>query len=155
MQTAVTNINPAAFTMPGVARNAQGTNGLYLTTTLALGPTLDLVPYIAADGYTVRISSTTILTEFLGYEQSTNSPTVYVEGKQETAVLPLPNIRVRSMTNNLVLRDGQTVLLGGPATSDSRVSNRRHLIILITPTIIDPAGNRIHSDDELEALPRR
>jgi hypothetical protein len=59
------------------------------------------------------------------------------------------------MTNTTVVPDGRTLLLGYfPATETAKQPNgefkttdvtntqTNHLFILITPTIIDPAGNR-------------
>jgi general secretion pathway protein D len=33
--------------------------------------------------------------------------------------------------------------------SESNVSQKQNLVIFVTPTIIDPAGNRVHTDEEL------
>ena len=155
MQTIVTKINPAAMTTPGISSTGEGANGLYQTTTFPVGPALDLFPYVGADGLTVQLTSIATITEFLGYERSTRSAEVYVDGKKDTVKLPLPNFRVRSVTNSIVVADGQTVLLGGPVTHDSNVRDRKHMVVLITPTLIDRAGNRVHPDDELEKAPRR
>jgi general secretion pathway protein D len=69
--------------------------------------------------------------------------------------------------------DGQTIVLGGLITenvarvkdrvpilgdvpfvgrlfrNESNQTQKKSLIIFVTPTIIDPAGNRFHSEDEL------
>ena len=31
----------------------------------------------------------------------------------------------------------------------TNVTRKKHLLIFVTPTIIDPAGNRVHTDSEL------
>jgi type II secretory pathway component GspD/PulD (secretin) len=57
--------------------------------------------------------------------------------------------------------DGQTVVLGGlmPKNDLSSIGKsfsdgqERALLIFVTPTIIDPAGNRIHTDEQLNSLP--
>jgi general secretion pathway protein D len=33
--------------------------------------------------------------------------------------------------------------------SQSKVSQKKNLMIFVTATMVDPAGNRVHSDDEL------
>jgi type II secretory pathway component GspD/PulD (secretin) len=157
MQTIVKNINPVALQSPGVAENAQGTTGLYLTETTPLGPTLDLIAYVAADGYTIQLTAIVALTEFLGYQTSTNTAEVYVDGKRQTAKIPLPMSRRRSMTHSAIIRDGETVLLGRAPTRDTLAAPERktHLFVLLTPTIIDPAGNRVHPDSNQVPAPRR
>lgn len=119
------------------------------------------------------------VTEFGGYDdpgpfvpkaqlaaQSTVGTTV-------TGALPLPRIRVRQVTTSAIVWDGQTIVLGGLITenlarvkdkvpvlgdmplvgrlfrSESSVSQKKNLVIFVTPTIIDPAGNRLHTDEEL------
>ncbi len=36
-------------------------------------------------------------------------------------------------------------------SASSRSASRDHLILFATPTIIDPAGNRLHMDEEIAA----
>jgi general secretion pathway protein D len=90
-----------------------------------------------------------------------------------TAQLPLPHFRVRQVTTSAIVWDGQTVVLGGLISenvtkvkdkvpvlgdlpfvgrlfrSESSSSQKKNLMIFVTPTIIDPAGNRYHSEDEM------
>ncbi len=33
--------------------------------------------------------------------------------------------------------------------SESSMSKKKNLLIFVTPTIIDPAGNRVHSEEEM------
>jgi general secretion pathway protein D len=44
---------------------------------------------------------------------------------------------------------GDLPLVGRLFRSESSVSAKKNLVIFVTPTIIDPAGNRVHTDDEL------
>ncbi len=164
-------------TAPGVI----GSSINYPTETLPFGPTLDLIPYVSADGYTIQMTIIPTLTEFLGYD----SPGQFVPQAQSassgvggvalpiTAQLPLPRFRVRQVTTSAIVWDGQTVVLGGliaenvtkekdqiPVLGDlpligrffrdeSSQTQKKNLMIFVTPTIIDPAGNRFHSDDEM------
>jgi len=54
----------------------------------------------------------------------------------------------------MTLKDGVPVLgdlpLVGPLfRRESRNTQKRNLLVFITPTLIDPAGNRIHSEEEM------
>jgi general secretion pathway protein D len=85
----------------------------------------------------------------------------------------LPRLRIRQVTTSCIVYDGQTVVLGGLISenirrikdkvpmlgdipwigrlfrSESSSSDKRNLVIFVTPTLIDPAGNRVHMDEEL------
>jgi len=90
-----------------------------------------------------------------------------------TAQLPLPHFRVRQVTTTAVVWDGQTIALGGLLSesiskykdkvpvigdipfigrffrSEANITEKKNLVIFVTPTIIDPAGNRVHDEDQL------
>jgi general secretion pathway protein D len=94
-----------------------------------------------------------------------------------TATLPLPKFRLRQVTTSAIVWDGQTVVLGGLISDDvtkikdkvpilgdlplvgrlfrseSSSTSKRNLVIFVTPTIIDPAGNRAHSEEEMPFNP--
>jgi general secretion pathway protein D len=157
-----------------VIQNTQPLNN-YNTQILPFGPTLDVVPYVAADGFTVQMTIIPTITEFLQYDDPGQFvPQASVTGGGTlTAVLPLPHFRLRQVTTSAVVWDGQTVVLGGLITenvtkykdkvpvlgdiplvgrlfrSESSATSKRNLMIFVTPTIIDPAGNRFHSEDEM------
>ena len=157
----------------------------YPTITLPFGPTLDVIPYVSADGFTIQMTIIPTLTEFLGYDdpgqfipqaQSASSGQGGV-GVPIKAQLPLPHFRVRQVTTSAIVWDGQTVVLGGLIAenvtklkdkvpilgdlpffgrlfrSESSSSQKKNLMIFVTPTIIDPAGNRAHSEDEMPFNP--
>lgn len=87
--------------------------------------------------------------------------------------LPLPVFRVRQVTTTAIVWDGQTIALGGLISesvtkfrdkvpvlgdlpwlgrffrSESDEMKKKNLMVFVTPTIIDPAGNRLFSDEEL------
>jgi general secretion pathway protein D len=146
---------------------------------IPFGQVLDVIPYVSADGYTVQLNIVPTFTEFLGYDtdQSRQFRTV-VPGVpvQDT---PLPRFRIRQVTTSAVVWDGQTVVLGGLIAesvkktrekvpvlgdipmlgrlfrSESSDSTKKNLVIFVTPTIIDPSGNRIHTPDNLPYDPNR
>ncbi|HWW00689.1 MAG TPA: hypothetical protein VNZ64_13410 [Candidatus Acidoferrum sp.] len=153
----------------------------YPTETLPFGPTLDLIPYVSADGYTIQMTIIPTLAEFIGYDD----PGKFIPQAQSassgaggvavplTAQLPLPHFRIRQVTTSAIVWDGQTVVLGGLISenvtkvkdkvpvlgdlpvvgrlfrSESSSSQKKNLMIFVTPTIIDPSGNRYHSEDEM------
>lgn len=150
----------------------------YDQTSTAFGPVLDVVPYVSADGYTVQMVIIPTITEFIGYDDPAGFvPTVQSVannvGLPITATLPLPHYRVRQVTTTTIVWDGQTVVLGGLLSenvskfkdkvpvlgdlplvgrlfrSEANVTEKKNLVIFVTPTIIDPAGNRVHTDDQL------
>jgi general secretion pathway protein D len=150
------------------------------TQQLEVGPILDVLPYVLADGYTLNLTLIPSLTEFNGYDTVPNLAAlggagVGIAGNNNVVQLPvaLPDFTVRQVVTTVNVWDGQTVVLGGLITSQitsekdkvpvigdvpllgrlfqsqSKTSVKKNLMIFVTPTIVDPAGNRVHSDDEL------
>ena len=138
-----------------------------LPISLPIGPTLDLIPYVSADGFAIQLTVIPTFVDFLGYDD----PGQFVIQAQQnanvpvTSVLPLPRFRLRSVEPASVLvRDGHTFAiridsihqpaLPKETTPPTKRSDlRRQTIILVTPTLLDPAGNRIHTDAELNSRP--
>jgi general secretion pathway protein D len=137
------------------------------------GPLLDVVPYVLADGYTINLTLIPSLTEFNGYD---TPPSVSgVTGTLNVVQLPiiLPDFTVRQVVTTVNIWDNQTVVIGGLVSStvstekdkipmlgdlpllgklfqsQTKSSIKKNLMIFVTATIVDPAGNRVHSDDEL------
>ena len=137
------------------------------------GPVLDVVPYVLSDGYTINLTLIPSLMDFVGY--STPPPVQNVTGNLNVVQLPvvLPDFTVRQVVTTVNIWDNQTVVIGGlissatastkdkvpvlgdlPAVgvlfqSSSKQVTKKNLMIFVTATIVDPAGNRVHSDDEL------
>jgi general secretion pathway protein D len=100
-------------------------------------------------------------------------------GNPVTANLPLPIFRHREVVSSCVVWDGQTVVLGGLLSenvtktkdkvpvlgdlplvgrlfrSESNKTEKKNLIIFVTPRIIDPAGNPVHTMENLPYDPNR
>ncbi len=149
----------------------------YTTITIPAGTTLDVIPSVSADGYTIQMTLIPTITEFVGYDTSPFISQVQVVGTVGASPLqaaqPLPRLRVRQVTTSAIVWDGQTVVLGGLISenikktkdkvpvlgdipllgrlfrSESSSNEKKHLVIFVTPTIIDPAGNRVHTPDNL------
>jgi general secretion pathway protein D len=149
------------------------------TTVIPEGPILDIVPYVSADGYTVKMTILPTLIQFVGYDDPGPFAVIAQGGAGSTvanplvAQLPLPRLRSRQVLTSVVVWDGQTVVLGGLISEDvakhkdkvpvlgdvpffgrffrseSNFTEKKNLAIFVTPTIIDPAGNRVHDDKNL------
>jgi general secretion pathway protein D len=163
----------------GSALGAIASSVSYGTTPFPSGPALDVIPSVSSDQFSIQMVILPTYTEFVGYDppnqfvpqaQSVGGSTL---GVPLTANLPLPRIRLRQVTTSCNVWDGQTVFLGGllgenidkirdkvPVLGDlplvgrlfrseSTQATKDNLMIFVTPTIIDPAGNRLHTDSEL------
>jgi type II secretory pathway component GspD/PulD (secretin) len=137
------------------------------------GPVLDVVPYVLSDGYTINLTLIPSLVDFTGY--ATPPPVQNVTGSLNVVQLPvvLPTFTVRQVVTTVNIWDNQTIVIGGlissstastkdkvPVLGDlpgvgvlfqssSKSVQKNNLMIFVTSTIVDPAGNRVHSDDEL------
>jgi len=151
----------------------------YNTSPFPQGPALDVIPSVSADDFSVQMTILPTLTEFIGYDNPGQFiPQVQAVGGTSLGVpldaqLPLPHIRLRQVTTSCNVWDGQTVFLGGLLSenidkikdkvpvlgdipwvgrlfrSESTQATKQNLMIFVTPTIIDPAGNHLHSDTEM------
>jgi type II secretory pathway component GspD/PulD (secretin) len=139
---------------------------------IEVGPVLDVIPVVLSDGYTINLTLIPSLTEFAGYDTPPAIPGVNVANVVEVPTI-LPRFTVRQVITTVNIWDNQTVVLGGlissqvVSTSDkvpvlgdlpmvgtlfqskSKVTQKKNLMIFVTATMVDPAGNRVHSDDEL------
>jgi type II secretory pathway component GspD/PulD (secretin) len=141
-----------------------------------IGPSLDVVPYVLSDGYTINMTLIPELLQFNGYDTPNLPP---ITGIANVQVIPpvLPDFTVREVVSTVNIWDNQTVMLGGLISStiqttkdkvpflgdlplfgrlfqsQSKVTSKKNLMIFVTATIVDPAGNRVHSDEELPFNP--
>ena len=146
---------------------------------IPFGQVLDVIPYVSADGYTIQLHVVPTFTEFLGYDTDLAREFQTVVPGLPVQDTPLPRFRVRQVATSAVVWDGQTVVLGGLIAenvrksrekvpvlgdipllgrlfrSETADSTKKNLILFVTPTIIDPAGNRVHSPDNLPYDPNR
>lgn len=94
------------------------------------GPVLDVIPTLGADGWSISLKA---LVQYPATRLATDELTSN------------PNLPWVSAT----IEDGQT-LLHSQVTESSEGRNRgEDLLVLITATVIDPAGNRIHTADDV------
>jgi type II secretory pathway component GspD/PulD (secretin) len=145
---------------------------------MELGPVLDVIPCLLSDGFTINLTVIPTLTEFVGYQNPNDvnaSPPINqsIAGGFIQVPTVLPLFRVRQVVSTVNVWDGQTVVLGGLLAetvttikdqvpmlgdlplvgrffrSESKSTSKKNLLIFVTPTLIDPAGNRLHSEDEM------
>jgi general secretion pathway protein D len=101
------------------------------------GPSVDVLPTVSLDGYSIQMVAIPILTDPNG---------IGPEG-------PGHNLKPVVIAANVW--DGQTVMIGGliaeshPALKQPTNSQLRNLIVFITARIVDPAGNPVHTDAEM------
>ena len=154
--------------------NQPGTSAITFTTQpVEVGPILDVVPYVLSDGYTINMALIPSVTVFDGYQTPPVVPNV--TGNLNVVQLPvvLPQFTVRQVVTTVNVWDNQTVVIGGLISSEvqstkdtvpvigdlplvgklfqsqSKTTQKKNLMIFVTATIVDPAGNRVHSDDDL------
>jgi general secretion pathway protein D len=151
----------------------------YFTTPYGFGPVLDVMPTVSADGYSIQMVLIPTILEFIQYDNpggfvpQAEAAAGSTVGVPLQAVLPLPHFRVREVVTTCNVWDGQTVVLGGMISetitkikdqipvlgdlplvgrlfqSESTDAQKDNLLIFVTPTIIDPAGNRVHNDGDM------
>ena len=154
MKTIVTGINPQALIPPGV----NSTTNVLERQTSPFGQTLNVIPTVSPEETQISLHVIAYANEFLGYGKTKSNVPVYVNGKKKAEVPPLPPYRAHQITNDFVMRDGQTLMLGNlPTTEVARQPNgeflttdvtgtkTKFLFVFVTPTLIDPAGNRVNT----------
>ena len=145
VRTVLTGINPEVIVRPGTKAKDAPKSPTFFFASLACGPVLDVAPSVLPDGQTVNLALTASVTEFLGYDPPKRGDQVRVwqDGRRKLVARPTPRVRFRRMQGQARLEDGQTLVVVGP------VVEKRRLLVFVTPTIVDPAGNRVHPDDQL------
>jgi general secretion pathway protein D len=167
-------VNMTSVVQAQVVNNSPGTSAITTTTQqIEVGPLLDVVPYVLSDGCTINLTLIPSFTEFNGYDTPPNIPNVTSGLNVVQLPVVLPDFTVRQVVTTVNVWDNQTVVLGGLVTSSvnttkdkipvigdlpllgrlfqsqSKSTVKKNLMIFVTATIVDPAGNRVHSDDEL------
>lgn len=94
------------------------------------GFSLDVVPRVMADGFTVHVDVFFTL----------SAEAEAASGQGEAA--HTQSAALRTSTSAMVW-DGQTMLLGPFPSRRGDVEKR--VLLLVTPTLVDPAGNRVHA----------
>ena len=142
------------------------------------GPLIDVVPYVSADGYTIQMTVVAQTRVFQGYDLprvwTNEGPIEPPESLLPYTAPPTPRFRQGSLLKTATVWDGQTIVVTmessepGPAhdsgsilgdlplagrlfRSESFNGKPKRRFIFITPTLVDPAGNRLHSEEIMPA----
>jgi len=126
---------------------------------IRLGPAIDLVPTQKGNDWKIALTTIASLTELLEGDESGPAPGSSRKRQEHEPASAVPRIRLRQITARPVVPDGYTVLLANPADEKGNLaenpdSPERRFAVLITPTLIDSAGNRVHSEQEVDAAMR-
>ena len=118
-----------------------------------LGTALDVTPTALADTYSIDLNVTASVDNTTG---NGDPGPRKVEGETRTSV---PHIRLSHirMSDQAKLWDGQTLVLGSMmANVEAKLREKVPVlgdlplvVVLVTPTLIDPSGNRIHSEQDM------
>ncbi|MDA7680264.1 M48 family metalloprotease [bacterium] len=144
-------------------------DGVVLTREVRVGLTTRILPSVRVSGNEVLIDLDVsfLLREFLGYDDP--GPSVVVgEDEPSDRQTPLPRFRHREAKTSATILDGQTLMLSSMGSTNIRKMKKRvpvigsipligrlfrsekteqiesHLIVFVTATLIDPAGNRLY-----------
>jgi len=155
-----------------------------VTEQIELGPTVDFVPYVSADGRTIQMTVIPSVKEFIGYDvDDALSKEIWdyvalfgVNPLPGSQSYPLPIFRRRQVVSSVTVSDGQTFVLASrtarTGVPDGHLANKlpkeltdqlsasilrmqkapqKAMLLFITPTIVDPAGNAFHTDADVPA----
>ncbi len=169
MRSVVAAVNPQAIVRPGAKPDTNVST--YLTTTVPIGLTLDVVPVLRDDRKTIDLDVTPTVTEFMGNKAPPKDAQVRVweGGKEKSVDRPLARVRLHLMHATGRVADGQTLVLSG-LTSESTLkfkdkvpvlgdipllgrlfrhegqsSQTKTLSVFVRVVLVDPAGNPIHA----------
>jgi type II secretory pathway component GspD/PulD (secretin) len=172
MRTVVTGVELEALEKNGKADSTKAPRVRYKTSPMGFGPTVTVLPTVKPDGYTIQMELKGTMKDFLGYDDPREVKVRELSAQYQE---PLPRYRTREISGNVIVQDGQTVVLGGTVSEDvlkvkdkvpvlgdipwmgrlfrreSTSTVKKRLMIFITPTIVDPAGNRVHASDGLRS----
>jgi Flp pilus assembly secretin CpaC/tetratricopeptide (TPR) repeat protein len=137
-----------------------------------VGVVLDVTPQVESDGYTIGLQLRPQVVEFLGYDLSNNTSIITELGVQEFKA-QMPILEARTVDTNVIVYDGETVILGGmireandafedkvPVIGDLPLVGRlfrsrgqrvvkRNLLIFVTARLVDPAGQPLRRQEAM------
>ena len=131
------------------------------------GPIIDVVPVVLGNSQ-IQMTFTASIIKFIGYADPTNLPPDYTTnsaGQKIVLPLVLPAFQIKQAMTKATLADNQSLLLIVPkvepsalpdAEREARVTQfiadaenkdgEKTILVLVTCTMVDAAGNRIHSN---------
>jgi Flp pilus assembly secretin CpaC len=153
----ITIVGSASFTqnylVPRISSNSMSSI-TFNEQTLETGPVFDSVASVLSYNLTIDLNVTTSLTNFFGYTDQSHITQVNFDTNSVSLPDIHPVVRIQTASAHVKLYDGQTLVLGKFQTESSGSENfpknkNKELLVFVTVVIVDPAGNRVHSDDEM------
>ncbi|HEY4414463.1 MAG TPA: M56 family metallopeptidase [Verrucomicrobiae bacterium] len=134
------------------------------------GPVFEVIPYILANGHQINLTAIASTTDFLGYNNSTNTKAAFTSSGEKVD-LPMisPAFRIQQAVAKVNLLDNQTLVMEPTISAQIQSNNPNYfnvpliaqllgnqnktnpkmkLIVFVTVTIIDSVGNRIIHQDK-------
>ncbi len=178
-------IYPTSFEVQGgTLGTGTGSSGASSTTTIQetvvvpqdfatreVGVILTVLPEVSPDGNMINLTMTpSVVTEPTW--QQYGSTIRRADGSQQDLNMPQPFFKVRTLSTQISIYDGATVVMGGLITEDLRKVNdkipllgdipligvlfrsqsersiKKNLLIFVTAKLVDPAGKSIRMTDE-------
>lgn len=126
-----------------------GERNTFTTSAIPVGPSIDVIPHVSADGRQIQMTLIPGLTAFLGYDSP--GPFMPSTGGGIIVPKPLPRFHTSQTLVSALVPDGQTLVLGGfegeaPPSDQAAFVRPKQIVIFITPMLVDSAGNRVNSD---------
>jgi len=112
---------------------------------IEVGPVVDVVPSVLSDGYTINLKAMVSVSEIVANDKGTLAKPV-TGSRQTHATVNLWD----NQTLVLVLGNLNSYLANAAELKPN--ANDKEVILFLTATIIDPAGNRVHTDDEMRQI---
>jgi hypothetical protein len=120
-----------------VSTNATGS---LQTNQVTVGPILDVLPGVQGDGFKIQLKLVPVFWELVG---------------EDAPAVLLPRLRKREMEVSATLWDGQTIVIGNPMEPNGQPAEHpgeKRLLVLVTATIVDPAGNPYHTAEDMQTI---
>jgi Zn-dependent protease with chaperone function/tetratricopeptide (TPR) repeat protein len=114
----------------------------WVTNEVPVGPMLDVLPTLSTDTLRMDLAMMASVNKFLGYE-------TLQQGEP-----PTPQFQSWRLPLTTTVWDGHTLIIGGAVDENGRSvekAGEKRLLVVVTPTAINAAGNRVHTDAQVES----
>jgi beta-lactamase regulating signal transducer with metallopeptidase domain len=123
----------------------------FTSETVNLGYSVDMFATMRPDGFSINLRWDARIMDFIGYDP----PFDPEEPRGPDPYRPPSPVRIRAIGGAANIWDGSTVMsywevTDGKAAEPGQAPEKRQISLFLTPRIIDPAGNPVHTDEEIE-----
>ncbi|HEU5126162.1 MAG TPA: hypothetical protein VFW05_19095 [Verrucomicrobiae bacterium] len=127
-----------------------------ITNRVPFGPTVDLLPIVTPDARAIDLKATATVVDFVGIDDPGSAMMLDPKTGKEVVITDSKSTRVRvqQIQGDVTLPDGGTIAMFGGSDNEiilerreappRPVKDHRRLLVFITATLIDAAGNRIN-----------